>query len=101
METITKIVFVILGIAFGVLQFFLTKRAVDAITVKKIKKTVLHALLKLGLYLSLILFIFFRMPEQLPFCGAGFAAGMIAGAFINFILSMNKAKSNEKGDDTP
>ena len=93
--------FFVIGLALGVLQLFLTKKTVDLLTGKNIGRILIFVTVKLTVYAVgvSVMFIFMR-NYILPF-GIGFAVGMIVCAFANFIITISKDKSTEKGDDTP
>ena len=92
--------FIALGLVFGIFQLFLTKKCVDFLTDKN-KKLYIILLIKLALYAGLISVMYILLRGYILWFGIGFGVGMIAGAFINFIITSNKDNKDSKGDDTP
>lgn len=96
-----KYLFFAIGLALGVIQFFLTKKLTDCLTAKNNSGILICSAIKLAVYAAAVSIIFIFANKYLVHSGIGYAAGMIPGAFINFIISAGKDKSNKKGDDTP
>lgn len=93
-----KYLFVILGIAVGMIQFFLLKKTVEYISAQN-KKFLLFIILKLIIYALAVFLLLTFFGSFIIHAGIGLGIGMIAFAFINFIVSVSKYKSNDKGDD--
>lgn len=95
-----KYLFVIFGITVGLIQLFLLKKTADSLTAGK-KDFLLFVLIKLVVYAGAISLLLLLFRGFILYAGIGLAAGMISGAFINFFITLQKGKNNEKGDDAP
>jgi len=96
-----KILFFVIGLILGILQLFLTKKTVDCLTEKNNSRLLAFIIIKLAMYAGALSVMFILMRAYLVYFGIGFGAGMIISAFANFIITVNKDKSNKEGDDTP
>ena len=88
--------FAALGVAVGLFQFYFLKKTVEKVTCGD-KVFLVFILIKITMYALSIAILLMLFPEYIIPAGIGFAAGIIAGSVINFIVS---SKSNKKGDDT-
>ena len=91
-----KFAFVLFGVLIGLIEFFLLKKSVDFIT-KGEQTFLLLIVAKLIVYAAAICVMLFVFPVYIIPSGIGLAAGMIAGAIINFVIA---SISSKKGDDT-
>ncbi|MBO4338683.1 MAG: hypothetical protein K5755_06620 [Clostridiales bacterium] len=96
-----NILFFAIGILIGIIQLLLTKKTVECITGKNNSRLLIFVFIKLAIYACAVSVAYILLRDFFMPLGIGFGAGMIIGAFVNFIVETGKDKSNDKGDDTP
>ena len=96
-EIITYIIAVIVGIATGVVQFFLLYKFVTSVTGGKAgSKTVLFAITQFLFPFVILVICAFVLPSGLMWLGIGAAASLVSCAVVKFVFMSKKKDSSDK-----
>jgi len=85
----------LIGIATGVLQFYMLKKFTGAVSLGKItNKTVIFAITQFLFPFAVLVICAFLIRDHLMWVGIGIAAALVIGAILWFVIFSKK--SNEK-----
>ena len=86
-DTIIKVIAVLIGVATGVVQFFLLYKFVTSVTGGKMgTKTLLFAVTQFIFPFAILVICAFLFPNSLMWAGIGIAASLITCAVVRFVL---------------
>ena len=102
-DILVYIIAVIVGIATGVVQFFLLYKFVTSVTGGKAgSKTLLFAVTQFLFPFVILLICAFLLPAGLMWLGIGAAASLITCAVVKFVfMSKKKNVSDKKNENHP
>jgi len=98
-DTAIKIIAVIVGLATGVVQFFLLYKFVTSVTGGKMGiKTLIFAVTQFLFPFAILVICAFLLPDSLMWVGIGTAVSLIASAIIRFVRVSKQKDVPEKKD---
>ena len=86
-DIIIKIIAVVIGVATGVVQFFLLYKFITSVTGGKMgTKTLLFAITQFIFPFAILVICAFLFPNSLMWAGIGMASSLITCAVVKFII---------------
>ena len=89
--------FVFLGLLLGTAEFLLLRQITTLILANK-KSFIALIIIKIALYASSIAVMWFFFKDKFLYAGIGLGAGLVVGAFINYIYTNFIKKKPEEGE---
>jgi len=96
-DIVIKIIAVVIGVATGVVQFFLLYKFITSVTGGKMgTKTLLFAITQFVFPFAILVICAFMFPSSLMWAGIGMASSLITCAVVKFIRVSRQNMSRQK-----